>query len=53
MRYDARFEVTKALKEKGLYVDTVPNKMSIPVCTYAHRLSELIVGAPATSLSPC
>ena len=32
MRFDARIEVLKALKAKGLYVETVNNKMSIPIC---------------------
>ena len=33
MRFDARVAVLKALKEKGLYVETKNNPMSIPICT--------------------
>jgi valyl-tRNA synthetase len=33
LRFDARVEVLKQLKEKGLYIETKPNPMSIPVCS--------------------
>ncbi|TPX44803.1 valine---tRNA ligase [Synchytrium endobioticum] len=31
-RFDARVAVLDALKEKGLYIDTKPNKMVLPIC---------------------
>ncbi|KAL7747969.1 valine--tRNA ligase [Sorochytrium milnesiophthora] len=31
-RFDARVEVTKALKEKGLYIETKDNPMVVPTC---------------------
>ncbi|KAF9173279.1 AP-1 adaptor complex sigma subunit Aps1 [Mortierella sp. AD011] len=32
-RFHARVAVLKALKEKGLYVDTVDNAMTVPICS--------------------
>ncbi|KAI3636492.1 hypothetical protein MIR68_005437 [Amoeboaphelidium protococcarum] len=32
-RFDARVEVLKALKTKGLYIETKPNKMVLPICS--------------------
>lgn len=32
-RFDARNAVVDALKERGLYVETKPNKMVIPICS--------------------
>jgi valyl-tRNA synthetase len=39
-RFDARVAVLEALKEKGLYVDTVDNKMVIPICTRSQNIVE-------------
>ena len=40
MRFDARIEVLKALKAKGLYVETKPNKMVIPICSRSGDIIE-------------
>lgn len=37
-RFHARKAVTEALKEKGLYIDTKDNPMTVPVCMYRRSL---------------
>ncbi|KAK9709947.1 valine--tRNA ligase [Basidiobolus ranarum] len=39
-RFDAREAVLAALKEKGLYVETVDNPMSVPICTRSGDIIE-------------
>ena len=40
MRFDARVEVIKALKEKGFYIETKDNKMVLPVCSRSGDIIE-------------
>ncbi|TPX38003.1 valine---tRNA ligase [Synchytrium microbalum] len=39
-RFDAREAVLAALKEKGLYVETKPNKMMLPICQRSGNVVE-------------
>ncbi|KAF9903992.1 hypothetical protein BX616_001440 [Lobosporangium transversale] len=39
-RFHARVAVLKALKEKGLYVDTVDNAMTVPLCSKTRDIIE-------------
>lgn len=39
-RFDARIEVIKGLKEKGLFKETKDNKMSIGVCSRSKDIIE-------------
>ncbi|KAH9252303.1 hypothetical protein BASA81_009756 [Batrachochytrium salamandrivorans] len=39
-RFDARLAILEALKEKGLYVSTEPNKQVLPICTRSGNIIE-------------
>ncbi|KAJ3340349.1 hypothetical protein HDU83_007111, partial [Entophlyctis luteolus] len=39
-RFDARIAVQAALKERGLYKETKPNPMQLPICTRSNNIVE-------------